>query len=99
MLGAFEMQASPPEGFSNIFKLIEESKAAAQLSCRERAAFFINFLQSISLLPSSLETIKLLASAAPSLASSLRLSELAPTQQWLLFTKYEPQSKTAVVFF
>jgi hypothetical protein len=65
----------------------QESKTVSQLSSRERAAFFISFLGTISLLPPSLEAIKLLAQAAPSLASSLRLSELDVTQQWLLFTK------------
>jgi hypothetical protein len=65
----------------------QESKTVAQLSSRERAAFFISFLHTISLLPSSLEAVKLLATAAPSLASSLRLSELDITQQWLLFAR------------
>ena len=69
----------------------QESKTVAELSSRERAAFFISFLQTISLLPSSLESIKLLATAAPSLASSLRLSELDVTQQWLLFAKCAQQ--------
>jgi len=81
------MQAPATQNFSDVFKLIEESKAAAELSSRERAAFFVNFLNTISLLPASPEAIRLLASAAPSLASSLRLSELAIPQQWLLFSK------------
>ena len=81
------MQGSSPQSFADVFKLIEESKTAAELSSRERAAFFINFLNTISLLPSSPEAIKLLASAAPSLVSSLRLTELTITQQWLLFSK------------